>query len=95
MLDDVAIDVRAGETLGIVGEPGCGSMTALAIMRLVPSGDPPSPIDLPPGCAFSGRCPIAVQRCHRESPPLRQLTSQRRVACHLVDLQEPQFLAVS
>ena len=37
---DLGFDVRAGETLAIVGESGCGkSMTALALMGLVP--DPP------------------------------------------------------
>ena len=34
---DLSFDVRAGETLAIVGESGCGkSMTALALMRLLP-----------------------------------------------------------
>jgi oligopeptide/dipeptide ABC transporter ATP-binding protein len=36
-VDDVSFAVRSGETLGIVGESGCGkSMTALSIMRLLP-----------------------------------------------------------
>ncbi|MDA0814175.1 MAG: ABC transporter ATP-binding protein, partial [Verrucomicrobia bacterium] len=36
-VDDVSFGLRKGETLGIVGESGCGkSMTALAIMGLLP-----------------------------------------------------------
>ena len=36
-VDDVSFEVRRGETLGIVGESGCGkSVTALSIMRLLP-----------------------------------------------------------
>ena len=36
-VDDVSFDLKQGETLGIVGESGCGkSVTALSIMRLLP-----------------------------------------------------------
>ncbi|MBC8994698.1 ABC transporter ATP-binding protein, partial [Micromonospora chalcea] len=34
-------------------------------------GAPPSPLDLPPGCAFWPRCPVrADPRCEHELPPL-------------------------
>jgi peptide/nickel transport system ATP-binding protein len=39
VLRDVAMAVRAGEVLGVIGESGSGkSMTALAVMRLLPAG---------------------------------------------------------
>jgi oligopeptide/dipeptide ABC transporter ATP-binding protein len=42
-VDGVDYEVRKGETLGVVGESGCGkSVTALSIMRLIP--DPPGKI---------------------------------------------------
>ena len=38
-VDGVTLDVDRGETLGIVGESGCGkTMTALSIMDLLPVG---------------------------------------------------------
>ncbi len=43
-VDDVSFTLDRGETLGLVGESGCGkSVTALSIMRLIP--DPPGKIE--------------------------------------------------
>ena len=46
-VDDVSLEIQAGQTLGLVGESGCGkSVTAHSIIRLIPD---------PPGKIVSGR----------------------------------------
>jgi oligopeptide/dipeptide ABC transporter ATP-binding protein len=58
--------------------------------RIVLAGDPPSPIDPPPGCAFHPRCAEKTRveggRCEREVPALARVsgTSGGSAACHLV-----------
>lgn len=46
-------------------------------------GEPPSPIDLPPGCAFASRCPYAFDRCRAENPALLSRGDQALAACFL------------
>jgi len=47
VLEDIQLHIQRGETLGLVGESGCGkSITALALMRLIPQ---------PPGRITSGQ----------------------------------------
>ncbi len=53
--------------------------------RITISGDPPNPIDLPPGCRFASRCPLVVDQCRTELPDLRAVDRTHRVACHLVE----------
>ncbi|MDE2629324.1 MAG: dipeptide ABC transporter ATP-binding protein [Burkholderiales bacterium] len=52
--------------------------------RPVLTGELPSPLTPPSGCAFHQRCPHAVARCRAEVPPLEDLGSGQRVACHRV-----------
>ncbi|MCW5747500.1 MAG: ATP-binding cassette domain-containing protein [Alphaproteobacteria bacterium] len=65
-----------------------------ALLAAVPSTDPARkrgapPIkgelnttDLPAGCRFSGRCPMAVERCRAEEPALRPVGEGHHAACH-------------
>ena len=52
--------------------------------RIVLKGDVPTPINPPSGCRFHTRCPVAIDRCKTEEPPLRQIADGRDAACHLV-----------
>ena len=46
------------------------------------SGDVPSPIERPTGCAFHPRCPIAQEICTHTEPELRELGPDHAAACH-------------
>ncbi len=48
-------------------------------------GEVPTPINLPPGCVFHGRCNHADARCTREIPKITTLDSGAQVACHGVE----------
>ena len=53
--------------------------------RITIAGDPPNPINLPPGCRFASRCPLVEERCRVDTPQLGDVTQTHRVACHLVE----------
>ena len=46
-------------------------------------GEVPSPLRPPPGCVFHPRCPVAVERCSAEVPPIREIRPGHWAACHL------------
>ena len=52
--------------------------------RQVLTGELPSPLNPPSGCAFHKRCPFAVARCEVDVPLLEDLGGGQRVACHRV-----------
>ena len=60
--------------------------------RIILEGDVPSPINLPSGCSFHGRCQYCQKRCEEEVPELRCFHIngvEHHVACHFAE----QFLS--
>ena len=53
-----------------------------APQRIILEGDIPSPINTPPGCPFSTRCPYAREECKKSKPELKELEEGHFVACH-------------
>jgi oligopeptide transport system ATP-binding protein len=53
-------------------------------------GQPPSLIDVPPGCAFHPRCPYARSVCRTKVPELRDVENGHLAACHFAG--EPGFV---
>ncbi len=53
--------------------------------RIILKGDVPSPINPPKGCNFNTRCPVAVDVCFGEDPPLVEVKPEHWVACYRVN----------
>jgi len=52
--------------------------------RMILQGETPNPIDLPVGCRFHPRCPVAVEACKRSDPRLTKITETHQAACLLL-----------
>src|SRR5262249_54582475 len=54
--------------------------------RIILKGDLPSPINIPSGCRFHTRCPMARDICRQQEPPLEDKTGGGPfAACHFSD----------
>ncbi len=51
--------------------------------RIVPKGEVASALDVPAGCRFHPRCPVAFDRCRVERPAPRDVGAGHQAACHL------------
>jgi oligopeptide/dipeptide ABC transporter ATP-binding protein len=101
--------VEAGATAGVTrrpqhpytamllsATPDPDPRVARARRRIVPRGDPLSPLAPPSGCRFHPRCPIARDVCAREAPPLREARPGHLAACHFAgELPSPLDLAAA
>ncbi len=44
-------------------------------------GAPPNPLDLPKGCRFAPRCPLAIDACREAAPPLFDVGADHGARC--------------
>ena len=49
--------------------------------RMILTGETPNPIDLPSGCRFHPRCPLAFDQCPQTEPQLKSVGTDHQVAC--------------
>jgi len=53
--------------------------------KIAVQGDPPSPVQVPTGCAFHPRCPFAEKKCREEAQVLKGTGKGWKVACWKAD----------
>jgi len=52
--------------------------------RMILQGETPNPIDLPTGCRFHPRCPVAIDICRESDPRLLNVSESHKAACLLL-----------
>ncbi len=68
-VDDIFYHPRMPYSIGLLGAvPRLDASNKEPLATL--EGNPPSVVNLPPGCPFAPRCPLATARCRTEEPPL-------------------------
>jgi peptide/nickel transport system ATP-binding protein len=81
-VDDIYLRPRMPYTVGLLGS--LPRLDTDGRERLTPiTGAPPSLLNLPPGCPFQPRCPMARDRCMQEEPDLYATDEvDHFAACH-------------
>ena len=82
--DDLFYQPRMPYTVGLLASLPRLDTDAADPLRPIP-GSPPQVIDLPPGCPFAPRCPLARERCRKEEPELRPFGEGHLTACHFAE----------
>jgi len=52
--------------------------------RMILQGETPNPVNLPKGCRFHPRCPVAIDICKQSDPPLIKVSDTHQAACVLL-----------
>jgi oligopeptide/dipeptide ABC transporter ATP-binding protein len=84
--------VELGPTVDVLKEPRHPYTQALVSVAPVPNprkrrkrmilqGEVPNPINVPSGCRFHPRCPIATEECKQTDPRFVQISAKHQVAC--------------
>ena len=69
-------------TIGLLNSiPKPGQTKNKAALQTI-QGHPPSLRELPQGCVFAPRCPVAIDQCHDLKPALETTPDGRIVRCH-------------
>lgn len=67
-------------TIGLLASlPGKNNGTETRLSTI--GGHAPSLADRPKACVFANRCPVAIDKCHTDKPPLETLDSGRAIRC--------------
>lgn len=72
--------------LNAIPRTDVGSNQVLSILE----GDIPSAVNPPTGCRFHTRCKYVMERCINFEPDLQDVDKGHFVACHLMDMEEPE-----
>ena len=80
-VDDIYYRPRMPYTIGLLGSvPRLDQAEKSALAPV--EGNPPSLVNLPPGCPFAARCPMVIDECRVAEPPLAPTDGEgHRAAC--------------
>ena len=90
--------VEIGQTIDVLKSPQHPYTQALVSVSPVPNprkrrkrvilqGEVPNPIEVPSGCRFHPRCPVAEDRCRQIDPPFVEISAKHQAACLLLEMK--------